>query len=166
MGEMKNLAALTAVLALAAGLAACTSSGSSTATATAKATATPVSDIETLSGKLTGSAATAATLIPAHPPLPLWIRSLSLSQDAAGSLAVYRAGACLMPGRFITSHDRAASAPAQHECPARLRIPGLVTRRGGNRPGVGKSPVCERLLTSLSPPGRTAAWAMSKIRDA
>ena len=34
---MTNLAALTAVLALAAGLAACTSSGSSTATATAKA---------------------------------------------------------------------------------------------------------------------------------
>ena len=50
---MKNLAALTAVLALAAGLAACTSSGSSTATATT----TPVSGTETLSGKLTGSAA-------------------------------------------------------------------------------------------------------------
>ena len=51
---MKNLAALTAVLALAAGLAACTSSGSSTATATAKATTTPVPGTETLSGKLTG----------------------------------------------------------------------------------------------------------------
>jgi hypothetical protein len=49
---MKNLAALTAVLVLAAGLAACTSSGSSTATATA----TPVSGTETFSGKLTGSA--------------------------------------------------------------------------------------------------------------
>ncbi len=49
---MKNLAALTAVLALAAGLAACTSSGSSTATATA----TPMSGTETVSGKLTGSA--------------------------------------------------------------------------------------------------------------
>ena len=49
---MKNLAALTAVLVLAAGLAACTSSGSSTATATA----TPVSGTETVSGKLTGSA--------------------------------------------------------------------------------------------------------------
>ena len=54
---MKNLAALTAVLALAAGLAACTSSGSSTAPPTAKATATPVSGTETLSGRLTGSAA-------------------------------------------------------------------------------------------------------------
>jgi hypothetical protein len=53
---MKNLAALTAVLALAAGLAACTSPGSSTATATAKATTTPVSGTETLAGKLTGSA--------------------------------------------------------------------------------------------------------------
>jgi hypothetical protein len=49
---MKNLAALTAVLALAAGLAACTSSGSNTATATA----TPMSGTETVSGKLTGSA--------------------------------------------------------------------------------------------------------------
>ena len=49
---MKNLAALTAVLALAAGLAACTSPGSSTA----PATAAPVSGTETLSGKLTGSA--------------------------------------------------------------------------------------------------------------
>lgn len=49
---MKNLAALTAVLALAAGLAACTSPGSSTATATT----TPVSGTETLAGKLTGSA--------------------------------------------------------------------------------------------------------------
>ena len=58
---MKNLAALTAVLALAAGLAACTSSGSSTATATA--TTTPVSGTETLSGKLTGSAALSDTLV-------------------------------------------------------------------------------------------------------
>jgi hypothetical protein len=60
---MKNLAALTAVLALAAGLAACTSSGSSTATATAKATTTPVSGTETLSGKLTGSAAASDILV-------------------------------------------------------------------------------------------------------
>lgn len=50
---MKNLAALTAVLALAAGLAACTSPGSSTA----PAAATPTSGTETVSGKLTGSAA-------------------------------------------------------------------------------------------------------------
>jgi hypothetical protein len=50
---MKNLAALTAVLALAAGLAACTSPGSSTA----PAAATPTSGTETISGKLTGSAA-------------------------------------------------------------------------------------------------------------
>ena len=49
---MKNLAALTAVLALTAGLAACTSSGSSTATAAAA----PMSGTETVSGKLTGSA--------------------------------------------------------------------------------------------------------------
>lgn len=56
---MKNLAALTAVLALAAGLAACTSSGSSTATATAE----PVSGIETLSGKLTGAAAVTDILV-------------------------------------------------------------------------------------------------------
>ena len=56
---MKNLAALTAVLALAAGLAACTSSGSSTATATT----TPVSGTETLSGKLTGSAAVSGILV-------------------------------------------------------------------------------------------------------
>jgi hypothetical protein len=60
---MKNLAALTAVLALAAGLAACTSSGSSTATATAKATTTPVSGTETLSGKLTGSAAASTDIL-------------------------------------------------------------------------------------------------------
>jgi hypothetical protein len=53
---MKNLAALTAVLALAAGLAACTSPGSSTAPAAARAT-TPTSGTETISGKLTGSAA-------------------------------------------------------------------------------------------------------------
>ena len=60
---MKNLAALTAVLALAAGLAACTSSGSSTATATAKATTTPVSGTETISGKLTGPAAAADIVV-------------------------------------------------------------------------------------------------------
>ena len=54
---MKNLAALTAVLALAAGLAACTSPGSRTAQAAAKATTTPTSGTETISGKLTGSAA-------------------------------------------------------------------------------------------------------------
>jgi hypothetical protein len=59
---MKNPAALTAVLALAAGLVACTSSGSSTATATAKAT-TPVSGTETLSGKLTGPAAESGILL-------------------------------------------------------------------------------------------------------
>ncbi|HEV2257030.1 MAG TPA: hypothetical protein VGS06_28180 [Streptosporangiaceae bacterium] len=58
---MKNLAALTAVLALATGLAACTSSGSSTATATA--TTTPVSGTETLSGKLTGPAAMSDILV-------------------------------------------------------------------------------------------------------
>jgi len=63
---MKNLAALTAVLALAAGLAACTSSGSSTATATAKATTTPVSGTETLSGKLTGPAATSTGILVFH----------------------------------------------------------------------------------------------------
>jgi hypothetical protein len=60
---MKNLAALTAVLALAVGLAACTSSGSSTATATAKATTTPVSGTETLSGKLAGSAAASTGIL-------------------------------------------------------------------------------------------------------
>lgn len=49
---MKNLAALTAVLALAAGLAAC-SSGRSTATAST----TPASGTETIYGKLTGAAA-------------------------------------------------------------------------------------------------------------
>ncbi len=54
---MKNLAALTAVLALAAGLGACTSPGSSTAPAAAKATTTPTSGTEMISGKLTGSAA-------------------------------------------------------------------------------------------------------------
>jgi hypothetical protein len=54
---MKNLAALTAVLALAAGLTACTSS------ATAKPTATPVSGTETLSGKLTGPAAVSDILV-------------------------------------------------------------------------------------------------------
>lgn len=59
---MKNLAALTAVLALAAGLAACTSSGSSTATATA----TPVSGTETLSGKLTGPAAASTGILVFH----------------------------------------------------------------------------------------------------
>ncbi len=56
---MKNLAALTAVLALAA----CTSSGSSTAPATAKATTAPLSGTETLSGKLTGSAAASNILV-------------------------------------------------------------------------------------------------------
>ena len=54
---MKNLAALIAVLALAAGLAACTSPGSSTAPAAAKATTRPTSGTETISGKLNGSAA-------------------------------------------------------------------------------------------------------------
>src|SRR5271169_4841088 len=56
---MKNLAALTVVLALAAGLAACTSSGSRTATATT----TPVSGTEILSGKLNGSAAVSDILV-------------------------------------------------------------------------------------------------------
>jgi hypothetical protein len=51
------------VLALAAGLAACTSSGSGTATATARATTTPVSGTETLFGKLTGSAAVSDILV-------------------------------------------------------------------------------------------------------
>ncbi len=63
---MKNLAALTAVLALAAGLAACTSSGSSTSTATTKAATTPVSGTETLSGKLTGSAAASTGILVFH----------------------------------------------------------------------------------------------------
>lgn len=63
---MKNLAALTAVLALAAGLAACTSPGSSTATATAKATTTPVPGTETLSGKLTGPAAASTGILVFH----------------------------------------------------------------------------------------------------
>jgi hypothetical protein len=57
------LAALTGVLALAAGLTACTASGSSTATATARATTTPVTGTETLSGKLTGSAAISDILV-------------------------------------------------------------------------------------------------------
>jgi hypothetical protein len=56
---MKNLAALIAVLALAAGLASCTSSGSSTA----KAITTPVPGTETLSGKLTGSAAASTDIL-------------------------------------------------------------------------------------------------------
>jgi hypothetical protein len=59
---MKNLAALTALLALAAGLAACTSSGSSTVTATT----TPVSGTETLSGKLTGPAAASTGILVFH----------------------------------------------------------------------------------------------------
>jgi hypothetical protein len=63
---MKNLAALTAVLALAAGLAACTSPGSSTAPATATATATPVSGTETLSGRLTGPAAASTGILLFH----------------------------------------------------------------------------------------------------
>ncbi len=65
---MKNLAALTAVLALAAVLAACTSSGSSTGTATAKAkaTTTPVPGTETLSGKLTGPAAASTGVLVFH----------------------------------------------------------------------------------------------------
>ena len=60
---MKNLAALTVVLALAAGLAACTSSGSSTARVTATATTTLVSGTETLSGKLTGPAAASTGIL-------------------------------------------------------------------------------------------------------
>ncbi len=56
---MKNLAVLTAVLGLAAGLAACSSSGSSTATAGSS----PVSGTETIYGKLTGSAATSNELV-------------------------------------------------------------------------------------------------------
>jgi hypothetical protein len=59
---MKNLAALTAVLALAAGLAACTSSGSSTA----PATTTPVPGTETVSGKLTGLAAASTGILVFH----------------------------------------------------------------------------------------------------
>ena len=62
---MKNLAALTAVLALAAGLAACTSSGSSTATPP-PGHRTPVSGTETLSGKLTGSAAASTDILVFH----------------------------------------------------------------------------------------------------
>ena len=59
---MKKLAALTAMLALAA----CTSSGSSTAPATVKATTAPVSGTETLSGKLTGSAAASTGILVFH----------------------------------------------------------------------------------------------------
>jgi len=59
---MKNLAALTALLALAAGLAACTSSGSSTA----PATTTPVPGTETVSGKLTGLAAASTGILVFH----------------------------------------------------------------------------------------------------
>jgi hypothetical protein len=62
---MRNLAALTAVLGLAAGLAACSSSGSGSATATAaaKATIAPVPGTETISGKLTGPAAASDILV-------------------------------------------------------------------------------------------------------
>ncbi len=62
---MRNLAAVTAVLGLAAGLAACSSSGSSTAraTAAAKATSAPVPGTETISGKLTGPAAASDILV-------------------------------------------------------------------------------------------------------
>jgi hypothetical protein len=56
---MKNLAALTAVLGVAAGLAACSSSGSSAATASAS----PTSGTETIHGRLTGSAATSDHLV-------------------------------------------------------------------------------------------------------
>jgi hypothetical protein len=55
---MKNLVALTALLALAAGVAACSSSGR-----TAPATATPMSGTETISGKLTGSAVASDILV-------------------------------------------------------------------------------------------------------
>lgn len=105
---MKNLAALTAVLALAAGLAACASSGSSTATDTAKATTTPVSGTETLSGKLTGSAATSAGILVFHLRLTgpvgttatIWLDTgvpekyeLYTFQTAVGDLAVTLASA-------------------------------------------------------------------------
>jgi hypothetical protein len=61
---MRNLAAVTAVLGLAAGLAACSSSGSSTARATAAANASaPGPGTETISGTLTGSAAASDILV-------------------------------------------------------------------------------------------------------
>jgi len=52
---MKNLAAVTALLTLAAGLAACSSGSSATGSAA------PMSGTETIYGKLTGSAAMPAT---------------------------------------------------------------------------------------------------------
>jgi hypothetical protein len=53
---MKILAALTAMIALTAGLAACSSSSSGTATPTAKASAEPTSGTEAIYGKLGGQA--------------------------------------------------------------------------------------------------------------
>ena len=78
---MKNLAALTAVLTLAAGLTACTSSGSSTATATAKATTTPVSGTETVSGKLTGSASMS--------DIPVFHLTLTGPVDTTATVSLY-----------------------------------------------------------------------------
>ena len=74
---MKNLAALTAVLALAAGLAACTSSGSSTATAAAA----PVSGTETVSGKLTGSASMS--------DIPVFHLTLTGPVDTTATVSLY-----------------------------------------------------------------------------
>jgi len=105
---MKDLAALTAVLALAAGLAACASSGSGTATATAKATTAPVSGTETLSGKLTGSAAASAGILvfrlrltgPVRTTATIWLDTavpvqyeLYTFHTAVGDLAVTLASA-------------------------------------------------------------------------
>ena len=74
---MKNLAALTAVLALAAGLAACTSSGSSTATAAAAL----VSGTETVSGKLTGSASMS--------DIPVFHLTLTGPVDTTATVSLY-----------------------------------------------------------------------------
>ena len=78
-----------------------------------------------------------------------------------GRLEAYRAHRLLLQPRGIQG---TGSLPEP-----RLRVPGLVTRHGNNRPGVGSQrarPVCGRLLTSLSSPDSTAASAMFKISDA
>lgn len=58
---MKVLAALTATIALTAGLAACSASGSGTAKPAAKSPAAPASGTEAIHGKLTGPAALSAS---------------------------------------------------------------------------------------------------------
>jgi hypothetical protein len=74
---MKRLAALTAVLALAAGLAACTSSGSSTSTAAAA----PMSGSETVSGKLTGAASMS--------DIPVFHLTLTGPVDTTATVSLY-----------------------------------------------------------------------------